>query len=379
MNSQNLFSGLLNKDFGDKYLATARKYSKRLFEKKTEHESILMIDQLYQIIMDDVGKVSNYYLSQLCCVFIDYCEITNDWIYWKYWTSKLLNDQFQINCLIYYGLGRYCEEIENFEMSTYYHRQGLYLAKQSNYERGIALNCLGIGITLNRVDNKRAIGFLKIAKTLFFKNHESYYLGCTYSDLGGYYLRDEKTLKSIGYFILAIFTHRIKRYDWDLGRIYYSLASALLHNKHLSKLSLPILNTSVKYSEQTSIRYYALSLYGLGRYFYRTKHYFEALEKLNVAINLYDDFFSKNQAYYENLLNIYVLLAHTHIKLNNFNEARRYFSKIEKIIEEEQKSSRNRIFNRPYTYKIVLFLAEKLKIEEIINKWKNKYHESINQ
>ena len=280
-------------------------------------------------------------LHQYCECMIDYCEITNDWSEWITWALRILRSGHRnISSIICDGLGRYFEEIEDFQTSLKYHKLGIQKAKNNPADmKGLALNCLGLGITLSRLNNRNALTFLLLAKQKFRKLNNYYYLGCTNSNIGGLYLRFEKKTRSIYYFILAIFQHRLNSYMWDLGRIYYSLACVFLVLKSpLWKFSNWILKKSLNYNSYhttklNQIRYGALSIYAMGRFFYRSKEYEKAMKYLQTAYSFYDANFLKTNMYSENQFNICYWIAKTNIKINNMTIAKEYLMKLYSLLE----------------------------------------------
>jgi len=196
------------------------------------------------------------------------------------------------------------------------------------------LNSLGLGIIYSRAKLQKAEEHLLKANRIFKELNQTYYRGCTLSDLGGHYFRQMRMTQSIYYYIRAIFKFHIYQYIDDLPRIYYSLAISLLSLNKWDFLSLPVIKIGMGLAQKcSSTRYFSLLHYALGRFFYYNKNYKHAEKHLNIAYNIYIEYFEDFSLYPENLFNITLMLGYTNNKLFNREITRKYILKLEEITE----------------------------------------------
>jgi len=386
----------------DKWLLSACQYSNKIFSRDVDGISCLKhLEDLYSVIISCSSNATNNQLIQICVVMYTYCEIANNWGQWFSLAKRIPNiEGTGYEGLFYYGLGRMYEEHEDLELSSKFHKKGIYFSKSVNHnEKWLALNCQGLGIVLFRLNLEISIKYLLIAYHLFKKNKEAYFFGCTCSDIGGCYYRLKRlksirghsplirqsfmeiflykkniyknTIKSMKYYLEAIFIHLNHKYPWDLDRFFYSLGCTCLDSKITLFLSLLSFKISLKESKKNqSIRYEALSNYGLGRYYYQTHKYQKALNLLNVADITYEEYLGFSNYYSENKFNIGVMICNTYLKLNNQEVSLQYFNTLE-LLAKGEISSRHSIPNRINQYNSLLNLAKKLNNEISISFWQD--------
>lgn len=387
----------------DNWSSSSKTYVDMLLKEKRANDNVInQLDELYGLLNMASHEASAYQLVNMCEIFYRYCEITNTWNYWVNWAQMAIEKKiYSYEGLLYYGLGRSFEEYDNLEKSGIYHRQGIYYSKRDNNKQMLALNCFGLGIVLYRINSSRSKDFLKIACKLFKQNNEPYYLGCAYSDLGGYYYRKKNlqkkdhlfegthflskiirilskiirrcklitrnsvnSIQSIAFYFMAIITHKKKSYCWDMDRILYSLGCAFLDLKVIRCLSYYIFKSAEKIAiENNSNRYFALTQYGLGKYYYQRGEYNSALKYLQNARTVFEKYFLERGYYSENKFIIYNMLANTYIKLNNDEYATRYYKIMERDTLGEFYEQNKHITKMNQCF-ILLHLARKLELDE---------------
>lgn len=378
------------------WIRAAHKYSDKLLERNSDSSCNLFdLEELYNKINDNLHHANDKQLIQMCDAMYVFCEITNNWSYWFSWANRISRiDGSGYEGLLYYGMGRFYEEIDDLEASRKCHFKGITFSKKINKnEKWLALNCQGIGIVLFRLNIDTSIKYLEIAYKIFKNKKEAYFWGCVCSEIGGFYYRRkiyfldkkkflnkvlqvqlgvENTIESVFFYRKAILIHSLMKYPWDLDRFFYSLGSTWLESKlFFVKAFFSFCSSMKRAKENKSIRYIALSFYGLGRFLYKIRNYNKALEYLHEADILYHDYFSTFKYYSENEFNISLMICFTYLRLNEIEKAIKYYSNLEEHLKKNM-VEKIRTPNLVNQCTSLLYLARELEITESITFWQKK-------
>jgi len=337
----------------DRYILEFNSRIKQALE--NNFDKFYLLDQLITLINSEINLENPHptTVRKACIATYDYCELKNDWFFWENWASRAGVLECDDSGIIYAGLGRVSEEKGDLDLSLEQHKNGCNLKYEKKIGiKGLGLNHHGLGIVYMRQRDFRTFDHLNKAIKIFRKLKNPYHLGCACCDLGGayywrlYFLRTttekprclslvfeyfRNVIKSIWFYLEAIYIHKTHGFKWDLGRMYYSFGITIMEAIPLRRAAKAIFNKAIKWGKSTnSQRYVALSHYGLGWYFYRRRKYFLARKELVTAHNMYSKIImDTNRPYYlENEFNISSLLCQTYLKLNEVNLFMQQFESI---------------------------------------------------
>lgn len=315
-----------------------------------------IVERLLPAINTNITNCGKGYIQRACTVLFDYCEIVNDWFYWRQW-AELLPEDF-LNPMIYAGLGRASEENDALEKSSEYHIKGLSNYSTKISDKWTGMNFLGLGIVQSRLLNNDSIKNLEQAKKIFNKLRLPYYKGFTHSNLGGLYYR-----KLVNILDAPLKKNLYKRFTFFIKSLWHHLISIFIHLKINLKLDLPVFIYSLGwtfYHGLTTLflcklafivgkkiardigqqRYEALCWYGLGWYFFKRKKYNIAILRANEAFLLYSKYhasferkYTKTENYYkENIYNIRYLICMSYYMLEDFDKFEMRFNELFEIL-----------------------------------------------
>jgi tetratricopeptide (TPR) repeat protein len=329
-----------NNIWTNNWLTKAQKLTDQLFSNQREKsesvtEIIVQLREIFEQMNYDVNVENR---RSYCRVIFDYCELTQDWRDWGNWTQQEIELGVGTDApWLYYGLGRYLEEIGQLQKSIDYHQAGIAASQEAEDQMFLACNHLGAGIALQRYNQPDdAESHLFQALKLFKQQKHLYLQAHTLVNLGSLYDRFEQSKRAIiPYQESASILRTVGNY-FDLGRILYSLAIAHLNLNQLTEAETVFSEAKQLCKDTENWYFLALNYYGIGwleykcNNFKKSQHYLEkSLRQIKKAKEL--GIGASQLSFPEIEGNIYVLAAAAYSKGSepNFEAAQRYLEQAE--------------------------------------------------
>lgn len=359
-------------DFTRQWINLAEQLNQQLFEVKTD-ETIATSDivrdfsNLFEQMNDDVNSNNR---RSYCKVLFEYCELTQDWQNWGEWAETEISIGAGSDApWLYYGLGRYLEEIGQLKKSIDYHQSGIAASQQTGDSLFLACNHLGAGIALQRYDKpKDAESHLIQALELFKAQSKTplYLQAQTLVNLGSYYDRVSQGNDAIKcYQESAQILQRIGNY-FDLGRILYSLGIAYLNLNQLIEAEQVFLEAKQLCIDNNNLYVLALNLYGIGWLEYKKGNFEDSQNYLEESIRQFKQVTKSGLeavqlSFPEIEGNIYLVACAAYSKGSKPN-----FEAAEKYLEQAEKSYRRLDYAE---VKLLNVLANRARIYEYSERW----------
>lgn len=327
-------------DICQHWIAIAEQLDEQLFEEKNDKavstaEIIADFRDLFDQMSADVNSSNR---RSYCKALFNYCELTQDWRDWGDWTQKEIAKGVGTDApWLYYGLGRYLEEIGQLQKSIDYHQAGISASEKAGNKMLLACNHLGSGIALQRYNKPDDAEYHLLQALELFKQQNHLYLQAhTLVNLGSCYDRFAQSQKAIArYQQSAAILRKIGNY-FDLGRILYSLGIAHLNLNQLKEAEKVFMEAQQLCDNTKNLYFLALTFYGIGWLEYKKSNFRNSQNYLENSLRQLKQAKQSGIAaiqlsFPEIEGNIYVLAAAAYSKGNepNFEAAEKYLEQAE--------------------------------------------------
>jgi tetratricopeptide (TPR) repeat protein len=312
-----------------------------------------------------------------CRAIFKYCEMSQDWRTVGDWLAQEIREleanvgvhSKNSEAWLYFAYGRYLEEIGKFNQSYDFHLKGIEVSQRHNDYLSLALNKLGIGITLQRFTNiqdiEKAVGYL-IDAIKFFDENDSYQKANSLLNLGSCYDRLDKAGQAIEVYQECIHILQELNNQFDLGRAYYSLGIAYLNHNQFREAQKTF-ELGEGYCKSSKNFYYLSHIYyGYGWLEYHKNNYTRSQELLENSISSFnkykEEYLGSSQvSYYESEGNIYLLAAASYCKKTPISEERvnHYLDRAENAYQQLEQADK----------KLAQVLANRARLYEATEQW----------
>jgi tetratricopeptide (TPR) repeat protein len=315
------------------FLSKTQDCIRKIFFDKQEKNDIN--DCFYQIrgsnrLFDKlIETVNENNRLEYCKVLFHYCEMSQDWRQVGFWLEREIIDfessrQGKISnaAWLYFAYGRYLEESGKLTQAAQRHLQGIDESEKYNDRLSLGLNKLGMGITMQRFDEKKDVRqascYLIEAIDLFENN--PYQKANGLMNLGSCYDRLGEFDKAIESYLKCISILESLGNQFDLGRAFYSLGIAYIHKNELDNSDNAFSKGIEKCISSENLYFLAQNHYGFGWLEYKRGKFKESQKFLETAItefNAYksDCFGTGLSSFFENEGNIYLMASASYCKV----------------------------------------------------------------
>ncbi len=227
-----------------------------------------------------------------CKVMMNYCEMTQDWREYGKWLEAEIESvslEDKDSTWLYFSFGRFLEETGKFRKSVDNHLNGIEASKQHKDNYYLALNHLGMGVSLQRMRQPDDAEYhLFIALKLFKELDDVLKQADVHVNLGSCYDRNGKSKLAISHYKEAEQLLLSINYEFDLGRILYSLGIAYLRNNDFHNANLTFERSQEYCLKTNNDHFLAATLYGIAWFQYLKGNILESSNWIKESIKKID-------------------------------------------------------------------------------------------
>jgi tetratricopeptide (TPR) repeat protein len=248
------------------WIKTAKKLEAKMLSVNPS-ESEKGVKELRDLFARIINDYSYPYRRDYCKVMMNYCEMTQDWREYGKWLEVEINDidlEDKDSTWLYFAFGRFLEETGKFRKSVNNHLNGIQASKQHKDDYYLALNHLGMGVSLQRMRQPDAAEYhLFIALEIFKELNDVLKQADVHVNLGSCYDRNGKSKLAISHYKQAEQLLLSINYEFDIGRILYSLGIAYLRNNDFYNANLTFERSKEYCLKTNNDHFLAATLYGI--------------------------------------------------------------------------------------------------------------------
>lgn len=360
------------------WIKTAQKLENKMlsFNPIESQRGVRELRDLFTRIINDYSYSDR---RNYCKVMMNYCEMTQDWREYGKWLEAEIDNatlEDKDSTWLYFAFGRFLEETGKFRKSVDNHLNGIEASKHHKDDYYLALNHLGMGVSLQRMRQPDDAEYhLFIALKLFKELDDVLKQADVHVNLGSCYDRNGKSKLAISHYKEAEQLLLSINYEFDIGRILYSLGIAYLRNNDFYNANLTFERSQEYCLKTNNDHFLAATLYGIAWLQYLKGNILQSRDLIKESIKKIDTSSKRGNNFVmlpEIQGHIYLLAGAIYSKPPeaNYGDAIKYLNLAEqayKALEETDTQLLNVLANRGriYEYQKDWYNAEATFLEQL--------------
>lgn len=274
-----------HENMSNQLISQVEAYSSKLYIHQGEDSKKIVLD-INELFSHMINKVKVVNRRKYCQVLLDYCDLTQDWRYWGLWAEEEIRIGAGFDSpWLFYGFGRYLEEIGQLRESLKYHTDGIEYSISVGDETHLALNHIGAGTTLQRLEkHQKAEWHLQKAVEILSRLGNVYRQADALLNLGSLYDRMGKMNLSISKYQESMSLIYQIDHVFDRGRFLYSLGMAYVKASKLEEAEKTFNESKETSIINNNLHYLALTYFGISWLEYCKNNILQSRENIEEAI-----------------------------------------------------------------------------------------------